>query len=86
VTNPTTATTDRRARVDWYLLGMELDAACARRLVSLRKAAHQMRVPVSGLSNLRHGGKLSADAVARLVAWLYPRSVPAWITHEETPS
>lgn len=77
----TQAKPDRRMRADWANLGIALEAVRARRGLSLRKAATEMGVPVSGLAKLRRGdGKLSADAVARLLAWLYPRSVPWWVT------
>jgi hypothetical protein len=81
-----TTTTDRRPRVDWHQLGIELESACVRRGVSLRKAATQMGVPVSGLTRLRQGAKrLSADSLARLMAWLYPRNVPWWVTTGREP-
>lgn len=68
-------------RADWENLGAALETTRARRGLSLRKAATQIGVPVSGLTKLRKGGgALSADAVARLLAWLYPRNVPWWIT------
>jgi hypothetical protein len=73
------ATTDPPSGVDWHQLRVDLDAACTRRLLSLRQAAQQIGMPVSGLSSFRHDGKLSADNVARLAAWLYPRNVPWWI-------
>lgn len=67
-------------RVDWFKLGVDFDAACLERGLSLRAAAREMGLPASGLSKLRHGGRLSADAVARLVVWLWPRdAVPPWI-------
>lgn len=75
-----TTTSDRRPAVDWSQLGIELDSACAKRLVSLRTAADQMGLQVSTLSRFRHGKGLAADSLARLMAWLYPRSVPWWIT------
>lgn len=75
-------TTDHRARMDWHGLVLDLNASCARRLVSLRTAANQMGIPVGALCRFRQGGKLSADSVARLVAWMYPRHVPAWIIQE----
>lgn len=74
-------TTDRRPRVDWHQLGVELNSACVRRDVSLRTAATQMGLPVSTVSRFRRGDKrLSADSFARLMAWLYPQSVPWWVT------
>ncbi len=71
--------TTHRAHVDWQRLGEDLDAVCARRLISIRRAAAEIGIPSSGLTKLRHGGKLSADGVARLVAWLYPHARPHWI-------
>ncbi len=78
-------TTDRQVQVDWEGLANDVGVTCARRLVSLRTAAEQMGIPVSGLSKLTHGnGKLSADALARLVVWLYPRAaLPWWITSKD---
>jgi transcriptional regulator with XRE-family HTH domain len=77
----TQAKHDGRWRTDWNNLCIALETTRARRGLSLRKVAAEMGVPVTGLSKLRRGdGALSADAVARLLAWLYPRSVPWWIT------
>ena len=84
-----TDTRDNRVRVDWQRLAADLDATCRRRHISLRTAAREIDVPSSGLTEMRAGrARLSADAVARLTAWLYPRNVPWWVTggshnHEE---
>ena len=76
-------TTDRRPRVDWRGLALDLEAARVSRGVSLRTAATQMGVSVSALTKLRHGERrLSADGVARLVVWLYPQHTPEWIIKE----
>lgn len=75
------------ARVDWFRLGVDLDDACARRNLSLRAAGREIGLPVSALSKLRRGGKLSADSVARLAVWLYPHvTPPAWIVPARTDS
>lgn len=79
----TDRTTEYRVRVDWQRLAVELDTARRRRLMSLRAVAREMSIPHSALHKLLHGGKLSADSVARLVVWLYPRNVPAWILGED---
>lgn len=44
-----------------------------------RIVAEQCGIPASGLTRLRQGKHLSADALAALVAWLYPARLPNWI-------
>lgn len=74
-----------RICVDWERLRIDLGMACVG--PSLREVARQTTIPVSGLAKLRNGqGKLSADALARLVHWLYPQyPIPVWISTERSP-
>lgn len=66
--------------VDWTKIVEDMHMACLHRRVSLRGIASEIGIANSGLGRLRRGGHLSADALAALVAWLYPDNVPAWIT------
>jgi transcriptional regulator with XRE-family HTH domain len=66
-------------QVDWDKIADALDMACEIRDVSLRDVAEEIGISPSGLSRLRQGKHLSADALASLVAWLYPQRVPLWI-------
>lgn len=77
-----TSATDQRACVDWAGLAADLEKARARQRLTLRKVADQIGMPHSAVAKLLHGGKLSADSVARVVTWLYPHEVPAWIVAE----
>lgn len=77
-------TTDRRACVNWHRLATDLEMKRARHHLSVRAAAEQIGIPSSAVVKLRHGGKLSADSVARVVTWLYPHEVPTWITGAHT--
>lgn len=65
--------------VDWDRIADALEMACEIRDVSLRDVAEEIGISPSGLSRLRQGKHLSADALASLVAWLYPQRVPLWI-------
>lgn len=69
-----------RKQANWTALGIAFEATRARRGMSMRKAATEMRMPASTITKLRNGGTLSADGLARLLAWLYPRNVPWWVT------
>lgn len=70
----------RGARVDWQVLCFDLLAACRERHVTLTQAGNEMGVNVSTLSRLRrHGVPLSVEALASLIAWLYPEAIPAWV-------
>lgn len=66
--------------VDWRRLAEELDAACARRHVSLRQVGREIGMSPSALTRLRHGKSLAADAAVSIAAWLHPQRVPAWVT------
>jgi transcriptional regulator with XRE-family HTH domain len=69
------------ARVDWIKISEDTHMACLRRRVSLRDIAKAIGVSASGLTRLRQGKHLSADALAALVRWLYPdEPEPSWIT------
>lgn len=68
--------------VDWPRLAEMLDLACEMRDMNLRQVAQESGVSASGLTRLRQGYHLSADALAALVAWLYPKRIPTWITEE----
>lgn len=70
--------------VDWVKLVEAFDMACEIRDVSQRDVAAAIGISGSGLTRLRQGGALSADALAALVAWLYPKRIPHWITPAET--
>lgn len=65
--------------IDWTRIADTLELACEMRDVSLRDVAGQCGIPASGLTRLRQGKHLSADALAALVAWLYPARIPSWI-------
>lgn len=65
--------------VDWPKLAEALDMACEIRDASLRDVALELGISPSGLTRMRQGKHLSADAVAALVAWLYPQRIPTWI-------
>lgn len=66
--------------VNWAKLADSLEMACEIRSMSLRDVAHQIGISSSGLTRLRQGKHLDGDALASLVAWLYPSSIPLWIT------
>jgi hypothetical protein len=65
--------------VDWPKLAEALDMACEIRNMTLRDVADELRIAPSGLTRMRQGKHLSTDAVAGLVAWLYPQRIPIWI-------
>lgn len=74
--------TDRlvyRHAVDWGRVNSMLELACEMRDLSLREVAEEIGVSASGLTRLRQGKHLSADALAALIAWLSPARVPPWI-------
>jgi hypothetical protein len=65
--------------VDWPKLCDALEMACEIRGKSLRAVATEIGVSSSGLTRLRQEKHLSGDALASLVAWLFPASIPLWI-------
>lgn len=65
--------------VNWARIADVLELACEMREASLRDVAADCGIPASGLTRLRQGKHLSADALAALVAWLYPGRIPSWI-------
>lgn len=65
--------------VDWPRLIESVEIACEIRGCSLRDVAKAIGVSSSGLTRMRQGKALAADALASLVAWLYPASIPTWI-------
>lgn len=64
--------------VDWDRIADSLEMACQIRGVSLREAADTVGVSPSALTRLRQGKHLSADGLASLTAWLFPKDVPFW--------
>lgn len=64
--------------VDWDRITDALEMACQIRGLTLRDAAEAIGVPPSSLTRLRQGKHLSADALAALAAWLFPKDVPFW--------
>jgi hypothetical protein len=66
-------------RVDWDRLCAALEMACEIRACTLAEAAYAIGVSPSTLTRMRQGRTLSADALAGLVAWLYPQQIPRWI-------
>lgn len=70
--------------VNWAKLADSLEMACEIRSVSLRDVAREIGISSSGLTRLRQGKHLGGDALASLVAWLYPSSIPLWITPAAT--
>lgn len=73
-----------RYAVDWQRLADSLEMACHIRGVSLRDVAAEVGISPSGLSRLRSGQHLSADATAALTAWLFPKDVPFWFKAVES--
>lgn len=69
----------RRFAVDWAVLARDLYAACRQRGLTVTAAGTEMGIDSTSLSALRSGRPMSADALACLLAWLYPASVPTWI-------
>lgn len=72
--------------VNWAKLADSLEMACEIRSKSLRDVAREIGISSSGLTRLRQGKHLDGDALASLVAWLYPSSIPLWITPAAAPS
>lgn len=74
------------ARVDWPRLILALDLAQELRDgLSDHDAAEQIGIAPSGICRLRAGKALSADGLAKLLAWLYPASRPTWIAVDAAP-
>ena len=67
-------------RVDWAKIVDAVEMACDIRDVSLRDVAEEIGIAPSGLTRLRQGKHLSANGLAALVAWLFPKNIPVWIT------
>lgn len=72
--------------VNWQKLADSLEMACEIRSVSLRDVAREIGISSSTLTRLRQGKHLDGDGLASLVAWLYPSSIPLWITPATAPS
>lgn len=68
-----------RHTIDWPRLALAVDEVRAHHGLSERALAAQLGFSFSTISRLRNGHQVSADAVAALVAWLYPHQIPAWI-------
>lgn len=66
--------------VNWAKLADSLEMACEIRGMSLRDVAREIGISSSTLTRLRQGKHLDSDGLASLVAWLYPSSIPLWIT------
>ena len=71
--------------IDWAKIREALELACEIRDMSLRDVATEIGISPSGLTRLRQGQHLEADALASLVAWLFPRSFPIWIKKVDNP-
>ncbi|CAL9606298.1 hypothetical protein SUDANB95_05496 [Actinosynnema sp. ALI-1.44] len=69
----------RRFAVDWPALARDLYAACHTRGLTVTAASAEMGLDKGNLAALRSGRPLSADALACLLAWLYPDAIPPWI-------
>lgn len=67
------------ARVDWNKIADAVEMACEIRGMTLREVSDEIGISPSGLTRLRQGKHLSADGLAALVAWLFPKSIPVWI-------
>lgn len=65
--------------VNWPRLIESVEIACEIRGCSLRNVGAAIGIAPSGLTRMRQGHALAADALASLVAWLYPASIPTWI-------
>lgn len=68
-----------RHAVDWEWVAEALALACVVRGMTMREVAGEIGIPASGLTRLRQGKHLSADALAALMAWLFPTQIPLWI-------
>lgn len=66
-------------QVNWPKLRDALEIACEMRNMSLADVAEEIGVSPSGLSRMRQGRGLTADNLAALIAWLYPKRVPHWV-------
>jgi transcriptional regulator with XRE-family HTH domain len=66
-------------QVDWARVADVLEMACELRDVSLRDVAEEIGISPSGLTRLRQGKHLSADGLASLAAWLFPKNIPTWV-------
>lgn len=71
-----------RYRVNWDGLLVAFEMARDIHGVSEREAAHLIGISPSSISRLRSGKHLSADAVAAMTAWIYPTSIPSWVTNQ----
>jgi DNA-binding Xre family transcriptional regulator len=63
-----------RHAVNWWRIAAAVD--------EVRKhhgLADELGIANSTLSRLRTGNSLSADNLANILAWLYPRQIPAWV-------
>lgn len=69
-------------RVDWAALRQALEMAADIRQMSMRDVAEQLDISPSGLTRLRQGHALEADALASLVAWLFPSKTPTWVVRD----
>lgn len=65
--------------IDWPRLAIAVDEVRAHHGLSDRALAEQLGFSFTTLSRLRNGKHVSADALAAIVAWLYPHQVPPWI-------
>jgi hypothetical protein len=53
--------------------------ACEIRGMTFTDAAEEMGFSGASLTRLRQGQHLSPDALASLVAWLFPQRIPHWV-------
>lgn len=66
-------------RVVWSKLWDSLEMAMDIRDMSMRDVAGIIGVSPSSLTRLKQGHALEGDALASLVAWLFPSRVPTWV-------
>lgn len=69
--------------IDWRQLAGDVRLAVITRGMSQREIARTIGIPESSITRLLQGSRLSADALAALVVWLYPNEqTPRWINRE----
>jgi hypothetical protein len=73
------STSNTTHRVSWARLWQALEMSMDIREMSMRDVAGVLGVSPSSLTRLKQGHALEADALASLVAWLYPSKVPSWV-------
>jgi predicted XRE-type DNA-binding protein len=75
--------TSEPTAVNWRQIAADVRLAIITRGISQRGVARVIGIPESGIPRLLQGKRLSADALAALVVWLYPEDqTPRWTTRE----